>query len=46
MAYDSLEQSFMTYRIRRDPNCPACSIEPSEIIIAEYDQFCTPHARH
>ncbi len=46
MAYDSLEQSFMTYRIRRDPNCPACSIDPGEIVIAEYDQFCTPHARH
>ncbi len=46
MAYDSLEQSFMTYRIRRDPNCPACSIDPADIIIAEYDQFCTPHNRH
>lgn len=46
MAYDSLEQSFMTYRIRRDPQCPACSIDPADIIIAEYDQFCTPHARH
>lgn len=46
LAYDSLEQSFMTYRIRRGPNCPACSIDPSEIIIAEYDQYCTPHTRH
>ena len=44
MAYDSLEQSFMTYKIRRDPKCPACSIEPEEITIAEYDQYCTPHA--
>lgn len=43
LAYDSLEQSFMTYKIRRDPKCPACSIEPSEVIIAEYDQYCTPH---
>jgi len=46
LAYDSLEQSFMTYRIRRDPQCPACSIDPDDIIIAEYDQFCTPHSRH
>ena len=46
MAYDSLEQSFMTYKIRRDPKCPACSIEPEEIVIAEYDQYCTPHAPH
>jgi len=44
MAYDSLEQSFMTYKIRRDPKCPACSIEPEEIVIAEYDQYCTPHS--
>ena len=43
MAYDSLEQSFMNYRIRRDPNCPACSIDPADIVIAEYDQFCVPH---
>jgi molybdopterin/thiamine biosynthesis adenylyltransferase/rhodanese-related sulfurtransferase len=46
MAYDSLEQSFMTYKIRRDPKCPACSIEPEEIVIAEYDQYCTPHNPH
>ncbi len=46
MAYDSLEQSFMTYKIRRDPKCPACSIEPDEIVIAEYDQYCTPHNAH
>lgn len=43
LAYDSLEQSFMTYKIRRDPKCPACSIEPEDIVIAEYDQYCTPH---
>lgn len=46
MAYDSLEQSFMTYKIRRDPKCPACSIESDEIVIAEYDQYCTPHNAH
>ncbi len=43
LAYDSLEQSFMTYKIRRDPQCPACSIDPADVVIAEYDQFCTPH---
>ena len=43
MAYDSLEQSFMTYKIRRDPGCPACSIDPADVVIAEYDQFCAPH---
>ena len=44
LAYDSLDQDFRTFRIRRDPNCPACSIDPDDIVIAEYDQFCTPHA--
>jgi molybdopterin/thiamine biosynthesis adenylyltransferase/rhodanese-related sulfurtransferase len=45
LAYDSLEQSFFNYKIQRDPNCPACSIDPDEIVIAEYDQFCSPHPR-
>jgi molybdopterin/thiamine biosynthesis adenylyltransferase len=43
LAYDSLEESFFTYKIRRDPKCPACSIDPDDIVIAEYDQFCAPH---
>jgi molybdopterin/thiamine biosynthesis adenylyltransferase len=43
LAYDSTDQSFMTYNIRRDPDCPACSIDPDQLVIAEYDQFCTPH---
>ena len=43
LAYDSLEQSFMTYRLHRDPACPACSIDPEQIVISEYDQFCMPH---
>jgi molybdopterin/thiamine biosynthesis adenylyltransferase/rhodanese-related sulfurtransferase len=43
MAYDALEQSFRTYKINRDPNCPACSVDPERLVVAEYDQFCTPH---
>jgi sulfur-carrier protein adenylyltransferase/sulfurtransferase len=45
LAYDSLEQSFRTYKILRDAQCPTCSIDPDEIVIAEYDQFCMPHPR-
>ena len=45
LAYDSLEESFFNYKIRRDPNCPACSIDPDDIVIAEYDQFCMPHVK-
>ena len=46
MAYDSLEQSFRTYKILRDPACPTCSIDPADIVIAEYDEHCAPHRVH
>ncbi len=45
LAYDSLDQSFRTFKVRRDPNCPACSIPVDDIVIAEYDDLCMPH-RH
>lgn len=45
LTYDSLEQSFRNFRINRDPNCPACSLPPEDIIIAEYDEYCMPHHR-
>ena len=43
LAYDALEQSFRTFKIRRDPQCPACSDQAGEIVIAEYDDLCMPH---
>ena len=43
LTYDSLEQSFRTYKINRDPKCPACSLPPEQITIAEYDEHCSPH---
>jgi molybdopterin/thiamine biosynthesis adenylyltransferase/rhodanese-related sulfurtransferase len=43
LAYDSLEQSFRTFNLNRDPKCPACSIEPDQIVIAAYDEHCMPH---
>jgi molybdopterin/thiamine biosynthesis adenylyltransferase/rhodanese-related sulfurtransferase len=45
LTYDALEQSFRTFKLRRDPNCPACSIDPADVVIAEYDELCMPH-RH
>ena len=45
LTYDALEASFRPLKIRRDPNCPACSIDPKDIVIAEYDELCMPH-RH
>ena len=44
LAYDALEQSFRTFKVRRDPRCPACGEAAGEIVIAEYDQHCLPHA--
>jgi sulfur-carrier protein adenylyltransferase/sulfurtransferase len=44
LAYDALDQTFHNFKIRRDPECPACSIDPDDVVIAEYDQYCMPHA--
>jgi molybdopterin/thiamine biosynthesis adenylyltransferase/rhodanese-related sulfurtransferase len=44
LAYDALEQSFRSFKVRRDPQCPACGENAGEIVIAEYDQHCLPHA--
>jgi molybdopterin/thiamine biosynthesis adenylyltransferase/rhodanese-related sulfurtransferase len=43
LAYDALEQSFRNFKVRRDPNCPACG-DGAQIVIAEYDDLCMPHA--
>jgi hypothetical protein len=29
--------------VNRDPACPACSIPPDQLVIAEYDELCMPH---
>jgi len=44
LAYDALEESFRTFKVRRDPACPACGENAGEIVIAEYDELCLPHA--
>jgi adenylyltransferase/sulfurtransferase len=44
LAYDALETSFRTFKVRRDPNCPACGEHAPPIVIAEYDELCLPHA--
>jgi len=45
LAYDALEGTFRTFKVRRDPECPACGESAGEIAIAEYDELCMPHAR-
>jgi len=44
LAYDALEESFRTFKVRRDPECPACGEHAAPIVIAEYDELCMPHA--
>jgi len=44
LAYDALEQSFRTFKVRRDPECPTCGPNAGPIVIAEYDDHCLPHA--
>jgi hypothetical protein len=42
LAYDALEESFRTFKVRRDPDCPACGENAPPIVIAEYDDLCMP----
>jgi sulfur-carrier protein adenylyltransferase/sulfurtransferase len=46
LAYDALEQSFRSFKVRRDPACPACGPDAGAIVIAEYDDLCMPHVAH
>jgi sulfur-carrier protein adenylyltransferase/sulfurtransferase len=45
LAYDALEESFRTFKVPRDPDCPACGPNAGEIVIAEYDELCMPHPK-
>ena len=45
LAYDGLEESFRTFKVRRDPMCPACGEHAGDIVIAEYDELCMPHPK-
>jgi molybdopterin/thiamine biosynthesis adenylyltransferase/rhodanese-related sulfurtransferase len=45
LAYDALEESFRTFKVHRDPECPACGPNAGEIVIAEYDELCMPHPK-
>ena len=43
LAYDAMEETFRTFKVPRDPNCPTCGPNAGEIVIAEYDELCMPH---
>ena len=39
LTYDALDQEFRTLNVGKDPDCPACSGAPPEIV--DYDDTCT-----
>ncbi|ACU53678.1 UBA/THIF-type NAD/FAD binding protein [Acidimicrobium ferrooxidans DSM 10331] len=43
LTFDALAETFHSYRLHRDPACPACSLDPAQITIAAYDDLCLPH---
>ncbi len=43
LTYRALDQEVRTFRLPRDQGCPACSHEPQEIQLIDYDNLCTPH---
>ena len=42
LTYDALTQEFRTLKLRRNPDCAACSDENRPPAIVEYDQHCMP----
>jgi molybdopterin/thiamine biosynthesis adenylyltransferase/rhodanese-related sulfurtransferase len=45
LRYDALEMEFVELKMRRDPHCPVCSKDPSEIEFIDYEQFCALPSR-
>jgi sulfur-carrier protein adenylyltransferase/sulfurtransferase len=45
LSYDALEESFRTFTLRKDPECPACGEHGGELVLADYDELCMPHPR-
>ncbi len=43
LAYDSLEQSFREYKVRRDPANEITWENRDRIVVAELDELCMPH---
>jgi sulfur-carrier protein adenylyltransferase/sulfurtransferase len=40
LMYDSLDMSFRTLRLRRDPSCPVCGEKPTITSYIDYEGFC------
>lgn len=42
LIYDALDQSFTEVKVRRDPDCIACSDPKRPPVLVDYDQTCLP----
>lgn len=41
MIYDALEMSFRKIKVRKDPNCPLCGVNPTQTeLLPDYEAFC------
>lgn len=41
MIYDGLEMSYRKIKVRKDPNCPICSDDPTQTaLLPDYEAFC------
>lgn len=40
LLYDALEMSFTKLKVRKDPNCPVCSIPHEQVQLIDYEMFC------
>ncbi len=40
VSFDALKLKFREFKIRKDPNCPVCSENPTITELIDYEQFC------
>ena len=38
--FDALKMKFRELKLRKDPNCPVCSENPTQRELIDYEQFC------
>ncbi|MCW2506517.1 MAG: adenylyltransferase/sulfurtransferase MoeZ [Actinomycetia bacterium] len=40
MVYDALEMTYRKIKVRKDPNCPLCGVNPTITELVDYEEFC------
>jgi adenylyltransferase/sulfurtransferase len=40
MTYNALDSEWRTFKVRRDPQCPVCGLDPTITAPIDYEQFC------